>query len=352
MDSLRKIIMSIDIDNLLAIFHVQIAIGVIIFFILFRTIFSRAVIKTYYTIIKKKKIAKDSSMYKSLNNFFLVLGIFIALFVLPFNNRIDFVIQKGFKLFVLFYLFKGITSLANEDSKIFKPSQDRAVNMFIFKIARIMIWLIYIFIVLKELGYDLTGVVAGLGIGSAAIALAAQDVVKSLISGLTIITDKPFSIGDWIEVGDYQGTVIGISYRSTRIKNANNAIVTIPNSVVTSTYILNWNKLTSRRFDCTLNLSLETNSEEIKKIVKQIKLVLENNSNIIPETVQVFFEGISNYSNNIKIFMYIKETNYEKYLKIKESILCDLLSLVEKENIDLAYPTQTLYLKKSEILEN
>ena len=352
MDSLRNIIMSIDIDNLLAIFHVQIAIGVIIFFILFRTIFSRAVIKTYYTIIKKKKIAKDSSMYKSLNNFFLVLGIFIALFVLPFNNRIDFVIQKAFKLFVLFYLFKGITRLANEDSKIFKPSQDRAVNMFIFKIARIMIWLVYIFIVLKELGYDLTGVVAGLGIGSAAIALAAQDVVKSLISGLTIITDKPFSIGDWIEVGDYQGTVIGISYRSTRIKNANNAIVTIPNSVVTSTYILNWNKLTSRRFDCTLNLSLETNSEEIKKIVKQIKLVLENNSNIIPETVQVFFEGISNYSNNIKIFMYIKETNYEKYLKIKESILCDLLSLVEKENIDLAYPTQTLYLKKSEILEN
>ena len=351
MESIQNMVMSIDINNLIAIFHFQIAIGIVIFSFLFRTIFSRLVIKIYYKLINKKKATTESSMYKSLSNFFLIFGFFVALFVLPLNTKINFIIRKSFKIFILYFIFKGLTKLLNEDTKIIKPSKDRAVNMFVLKIARCMMWLIYMFIVLKELGYDLSGIVAGLGIGSAAIALAAQDVVKSLISGVTIITDKPFSIGDWIEVGDYQGTVINISYRSTRIKNANNAIVTIPNSVITSTYVLNWNKLTSRRFDCSLNLSLETTSEEIKKVIKQIQLVLENDSNVIPETVQVFFDGISNYSNTIKIFMYIKETNYVKYLKIKEEIYCNLLGLIEKENIDLAYPTQTLYLKKAEVFE-
>lgn len=155
-------------------------------------------------------------------------------------------------------------------------------------------------------------------------------------------------MGDWIEVGSYAGSVVDISFRSTRIKTVGNSIVTIPNSVITSEYVINWNRLKSRRLDITLGLHLDTTSEKIRKIVKQIKIVLANNPNVIEDTIQVNFSEISDSSVDIKMFMYINETDYLKFLNIKEEILCSLLKLIEKENIELAYPTQTIYLKNSE----
>ena len=95
-------------------------------------------------------------------------------------------------------------------------------------------------------------------------------------------------------------------------------------------------------------MHLDTTSEKIRKIVKQIKIVLANNPNVIEDTIQVNFAEISDSSVDIKMFMYINETDYLKFLNIKEEILCSLLKLMEKENIELAYPTQTIYLKNHE----
>lgn len=97
-----------------------------------------------------------------------------------------------------------------------------------------------------------------------------------------------------------------------------------------------------------LSLKLDTTSQTIRKIVKQIKVVLANNPNVIEDTIQVNLAEIVSSSVNIKMFMYINETDYIKFLNIKEEILCSLLTLVEKENIELAYPTQTIYLKNKE----
>jgi len=121
---------------------------------------------------------------------------------------------------------------------------------------------------------------------------------------------------------------------------------------ITSSYVINCNILTSRRFNCTLNLSLETPSEKIKKIVKEIKLVLENNTIVIKETIQVSLSQISTSSSDIRIVLFVRESEYDKFLKAQQDILCSLLFLVEKENIDLAYPTQTLYVKRKDEIEN
>ena len=195
---------------------------------------------------------------------------------------------------------------------------------------------------------NLNGLAAGLGIGSAVIALAAQDLVKSLLSGIAILTDKPFNIGDWIEVGNFAGSVTDITFRSTRIKTVSNSIINIPNATIATSYVTNWNKLATRRFDLTLGLSMQTNAEKIKKIVREIRFVLENNPNVVPDSVVVNFNDISTYSNDIKIYLYLKEKDYVRYLQLREELLCDLLELIEKENIDLAYPTQTLFINNQE----
>ena len=361
MEGIKGMLNAIDINHLLKIFDIQIAIGVFIIFLVFRSLFSRLVIKIYHSITKSEKTTKESSMYKPLNKFFIFLGTWLSANILPISENALYYINLVFKIIGIFFVFKAISTLINEDSilfkTIFKDFKNKAVNGFFCKMIRVFLWMVYFIIAINEIGYDLSGfsaLVTGLGIGSAAIALAAQDLVKSLLSGFVILTDKPFSIGDWIEVGTFQGTVIDITFRSTRIQSYNNSIVTIPNSIVTAEYVTNWNKLPSRRFDCLLNLSLETTSEQIKSIVKKLRVILENNPEVKKNTVQVSLNDITAYSSDIKIFLYTKRTNYNEFLQVKQDLLCDILELVEKENIDLAYPTQTLYVKNNskEEIEN
>lgn len=353
MENLKQLISSINLNDLLKLFDIQIAIAILLFFILFRKVFSRVLIKIYYKIIKSKKNPKDSSMYRPLNIMFILIGIYCMIKILPTSPTMLLVMNKIYKLVIIYYVFKIVTNFISTDSiflkKFFKDPTNKTVNMFLCTITKFVIWMIYIFIVFAETGYaeDLSGLFTALGFASAAVALAAQELVKSLISGVTILTDKPFVIGDWIEVDQYQGTVIDITFRSVRIKSFNNSVVTIPNSVITSSYVVNWNRLTSRRFECVLNLSLETPSEKIKKIVKEIKVVLENDPKVIKETIQVSLIDITACSNDIKIVLFLRESEYAKFLKAKQDVLCSLLFLVEKENIDLAYPTQTLYVKRN-----
>lgn len=277
--------------------------------------------------------------------------------VLPTAEWVLLLMNDIFYVVVVYYITKAISTLITEDSIVFKKfikkSKNKAVDRFLCKIIKVFLWIIAFVISLNRLGFELKGfsaLITGLGISSAALALAAQDMVKSIISGFAILTDKPFIIGDWIEVGQYQGTVVDITFRSVRIKAYNNAVITIPNSIITSDYVVNWNRLNSRRFDCILNLHLNTQTDKIRKITKEIKLTLENNPNVIRETVEVHLDAITSYSADIKIFLYVNVSDYVEYLKIKEDILCSLLFLAEKENIDLAYPTQTLYVKGKETI--
>ncbi len=352
MEALKAKLVSIDIKNLIAIFDIQIAIAIVIIFFLTRSLFAKIVLKVVNKIRKEKEDIKEDVMYKPLKTFFALLGLYLAIRILPVNSQVMVISNDIFKIIVMIFITKCITSAINPKSVIFKSltnySSNKMVNNFICKIARGFIWIVSFFIILYMNKINLNGLAAGLGIGSAVIALAAQDLVKSLLSGIAILTDKPFNIGDWIEVGTFSGSVTDITFRSTRIKTANNSIINIPNATIATSYVTNWNKLATRRFDLTLGLSMQTNAEKIKKIVREIRFVLENNPNVVPDSVVVNFNDISAYSNDIKIYLYLKEKDYVRYLQLREELLCDLLELIEKENIDLAYPTQTLLINNQE----
>ena len=353
----KGVLTTINLDSLLKLFDFQIAICVLLIFVIFRGLFSRIIIKVYYKLIKSNKNAKESTMYKPFNIFFILLGVFCMINILPTSTFLLSILNQLFAVVAIYFATKAISTLITEDSFIgkryFKNSTNTAVNKFVCKIARFILWFVAFVISTNILGFDLevfSGLVAGLGIASAGAALAAQDIVKSILSGMAILADKPFVIGDWIEVDKYQGTVIDITFRSTRIKSYDNSVVTVPNSTITSNYVVNWNRLTSRRFDCVLNLSLDTNSEKIRKVIKELKLILQNDPKVIKETVQVTFNAISPASCEVKIYLYVREADYAKFLQAKQDILCNILNVFERENIDLAYPTQTLYVKRKDEL--
>ena len=353
MNKITEALSRIDLNSLITIFDIQIALAIMVISFLFKGVVSRFAIKIAYLLTKHDKTdVRNSKMYVPLRRMILCIGLYISLRIIPTSAQITYYINEVFKIIVIIFITKGITSIMTKDSKVFKKilrmSESDSVNDFFCRIYRGLTWIVSIFIIMKELGFDLSGLATGLGLVSAVIALAAQELVKNLISGFSILTDKPFVIGDWIEVGEYSGTVMDISFRSTRIKALNNTLITIPNSKIATEYVINWNRLKSRRMELILNLDLNTPTDKIKKIIKEMKLVLKKNSHVLEDTVQVNFDQIASCSNDIKIFLYINETSYIKYLNAKQDVLCDLLTLIEKENIELAYPTQTVYVKNTE----
>ena len=352
MNDFVSLLKTIDVKSLMDIFDIQIAIAVILVFTLFRGAFATAIIKIYYKIVNKDKKAKESSLYKYLTTLSVLIGIYLAINILPTNKTVMYYMNLALRIAFIVFITKCLTTLTMEDSIVMKyiNKEDNAkpVNLLIAKIVRALMWVVCGFIIMYELGYNLNGLATGLGVGAAVISLAAQDLVKSLLGGMAILTDKPFIIGDWIECGKYQGTVIDITYRSTRIKAANNSIITIPNSIVTAEYVLNWNKLTSRRIDLNLNLSLATPSEKLDKITKQIEFALQNDKDVLKDTVEVHVSEISTNGINVLIFLYEKVTDYYKFLDVKQRLICTILAVLEKENVELAYPGQSIVIKQQE----
>lgn len=355
MDELVANLSRDELKNLIQVFDVQIAVVIILLAFFTRNIIAKVILKIFDLFIKKKEKPEESEMYAPIKNMYIFIAFYLAVRILPIPIRLSIIMTSLFKSALVIFATKIINStLLAGDSKLFKgrgKTRNEAVSNFISRIVRAIAWIIALYVILVFiLGFtQINGLVAGLGIGTVIISLAAQDTVKSLFSGIAILSEKPFVIGDWIEIGEYAGTVIDISFRSTRIRAANNAVITIPNSTVTEEYVINWNKLKSRRFDANLHLNMDSvDPDKIKDIIKELKVVICAKDYVQRDTVYVGFNGISDYCYNIKIFVYVTETNYNRYLKVEEDLNCEFLNVLKKENVELAYPTQTVNVKNFE----
>lgn len=309
------------------------------------------IIYIFHKILKIKKKPSESGFYYPLIFIFTVMGFgFVILHYLELPEGILSLYRKIFRILLILTIADALTNCLEPDSTFFKKLENNtkfngneALNSFIGKILKVVIYIIAAFMIITDLGYNLGGLATGLGVGSAIFALAAQDFVKSLIGGFAIITDKPFEIGDFIEVANFQGTVIDITFRSTRLKAVNNAIISMPNSVIVTEYVKNWSRLENRRLDMRLRLDLNCNTETINRAIEKIKTVLKTNNKVIKESVAVYHESIESDANILFIAMYVDTIDYSEYMKIKEQVNCDILSVLERENIELVYPTQKIY---------
>jgi MscS family membrane protein len=158
--------------------------------------------------------------------------------------------------------------------------------------------------------------------------------------------DKPFSVGDWIHTEKYEGTIEDITFRSTRIRTADNSVVTIPNSILSNEVIANWSKLEKRKIEISLRLPLEIKAQELEILSKKFKIVLENNKDILEDSIQVDVNKIKEDNIEISIVLYTSITEYNKFLNIKQEININILKILEAEGIKLAYPGRNVYVQK------
>ena len=192
MKNIHSFLTQINVRDLIKIFNIQIALAIFLVFIIFRKLFSQILLKIVFTLTKNKGKVKESKVYKILNNFWIFVGLYIAIRMLKLSKQTLANVNTIFEIICIIFATNIINSFIAKDSKWFKKyinhSKNDAVNHFVCKIARGIVWVISGYIIIKELGYDLTGLVAGFGVGSVIISLAAQDTVKSLLSGVVILT--------------------------------------------------------------------------------------------------------------------------------------------------------------------
>ena len=332
---------------------IAISVIVIALFFMISNLISYVIIRLFSLKEKDKKKIKQNAFYKPLSRIIKVTGIYIAVMLLNLSTEANITLVKLYKIALIICVSNGLADIFNPKSIIFekleektKYNGDKQLNNFVSKIAKAVIYFVAIYLVLLELGYNLGGLVTGLGISSVIIAFAAQDIAKNLFGGFAIITDKPFSVGDWIEVGDYSGTVIDITFRSTKIKATDNTVITINNSTVVESFVKNWGNIDKRRYSTTLNLPLNTSEATVKRLLKKIEFALKTNPQIVPDSIQVHFENIK--LEGIQIFIYLNstQTGYDDFESFKDGVNLEILKVLESENVKLSYPGQNIYIKE------
>ncbi len=330
-----------------------IALSICLFFYIFRNLFALLITKLLNIKTKSKNKLKKTAFYKPLKIFFALLGLYLSIIYLNIGPKLNVISTKLFRISIIALITNGVANILNKDSVFFEKYHkkltsklDNTLTIFISKLFRVIIYSLGAVIIISELGYDVNGIIAGIGLGGLTIALAAQDAAKNIFGGIIIILDKPFTVGDWISTSTLEGTVEDITFRSTRIRTFDNSVVTIPNNTLANDSIVNWSRMYKRRVKFDIQIEYGTPLSKIKSVTTKIEELLNTHPEINKEVVYVRFTEFASDGLNIFIQYFTNTTNYAEYLKTKEDINMRILDILEKENVNLAFKTQTIHVKK------
>ncbi len=282
----------------------------------------------------------------------VVVGVWAAISILPipkepvdlerfaeaFFKSVTIVVAIWFAL----RLNQRITDRAHEravesDSPLadFMPLLQKTLRVFLIIIGGLLI--------VQELGYSVGSLIAGLGIGGLAVGLAAKDTLANFFGSMVIFVDRPFTRGDWIEVGSTEGTVEEIGIRVTRIRTFANSLITIPNSQLTTTAITNWSRMHKRRINITIGVTYSTTADQIEAAVHKIEEIILADPQIHHDFFMVKFTNFSAYSLDIFVYCFTVTTAWAEHLTVRQEFLLKIMRAFREMDISFAFPTQTIH---------
>lgn len=338
--------------NQVQITNFIIALGIVIILFIASPFMSYIIVKIFYRSQEKESI-KESNLYKAIKMFFRLLGIYVASKVIDLSDMQNEFCDKCFKIVIIWTVARVISGIFETRTIILEKINKTAnvkKNLFMSSLTDIIIkFVLYIiagYLSLKEFNFDVGALATGLGLTGAIVALAAQDIVKQVFSGIAIFVDRPFEIGDWIEINGIEGTVEDISMKSTRLRTMEDTIVTIPNGSITSENIINWGKIEKRVYRTNLKLALETKERTVEKLLNRIRFIFKYNEEIIKNSMIIECNKIENDAINIYIYIETTVTGYKQYQKFCNKLNLTLLNILETQGVKLSYPGRNIYIKE------
>ena len=199
--------------------------------------------------------------------------------------------------------------------------------------------------VLQELQFDVAALIASLGVIGIGISLASQDTVGNMFGFAAIVTDNPFKVGDFITTPAVTGIVESVGVRATRVRQLDQALVTVPNNLLTNAAVLNRSRLEKRRLDATLTFTYNTSADQLRAVVAEIRNLLQNTEDVDPESVIVHFVDFSSSSLDIRIICQVLLADWREFAAKKENVYLDIMDVVERLGIDFAFPSQSIYIE-------
>ena len=202
------------------------------------------------------------------------------------------------------------------------------------------IWIFGLIMALNNAGYDVGALIAGVGIGGLALAMAAKDFVSNMFGGITVFVDQPFKVGDRIQISGYDGTIEEIGLRSTRLRTLAGRIVIIPNFKFTDTFLENVTNEPSRKASLTLGLTYDTSPEQVEEAIGILKAIIAERAETLEQEPTVWFDSFGDFSLNVKLVYYIKKEGHWAYSPGEVNL--EILKRFNAAGLDFAFPTQTL----------
>jgi MscS family membrane protein len=291
-----------------------------------------------------------------------VLVVYAARVALLFGARFFGDFWDVFSSVVWILIFAGIGWLIvlvtnrvadaiNEARRIREGSIDEQLVRTVLRLVSLVALVLVGLYAVNFFGVPLTPVIASLGVGGLAVALAVRPTLENIIGGLTLFADKPVRIGEFCRFGNDEGTVEEIGLRSTRIRKQDDTLVSLPNADFSQRELTNYTRRRLRLYQTTLGLRYETTSEQLRFVIANLREMLLAHPKVSPEKLHVRFDGFGPYSLDVELFAYIRTPEWLEYLAIREDINFRIIDIVKDAGTGFAFPSQTTYLGRDSGLD-
>lgn len=217
----------------------------------------------------------------------------------------------------------------------------------VMRVARVVLFVIVGIAIIQQWGYDVTSLIAGLGIGGLAFALAAKPTLSNWFGSLMIFTDRPFKLGDWVRTDVGEGIVEEVGLRSTKIRTFSDTLITVPNADIATRAVENCSAMQKRRLRSHIGLVYGTSSEQMNVIIDRIQQRILDDERIEDETMKVYFEGFGASSLDVLVQCWMLTTDYDEFMEIKQTFYLDVMAIVEDAGSGFAFPSQSVYLENA-----
>ncbi|MDW7614396.1 mechanosensitive ion channel family protein [Peribacillus simplex] len=349
-------------DGIEAWTQLGISIGIFLIFLLLRKVFTKYIFKFFLRMAEKRKVEFAANLMLAIEQpvrlLIVLIGVIISMHYFPLDSpstELRLKIYRSFFVFLFFWTIFNISSILTilfpKLVSKFGLEVDQIVMPFFTKIIKLIIIAFGVSIIAEEWGFNVDGFVAGLGLGGLAFALAAKDTVSNFFGGIVIVTEKPFTIGDWIKTPSVEGTIEDITFRSTKVRTFAQALVTVPNATLSNEPIINWSKMGKRQIAFHLDVNVTTPKEKLENVIRGIEKMLIDHSEVHPETILVKFDEFSHSGFNLYLYFFTNATDFGGYLSIKEDVNFKIMEILEQEDVQIAIPSQAFILQKDSNIE-
>lgn len=329
------------------------ALGIIVILFLFIRFFKFLVVKKVKNWALKTNTTWDNFLIAIVESAIIpslyISSVYFALSTLDFHDKLSSVIHAAYLVAIAYFMLRIISSafrkfvfsfIQREENSESKEKQAGGLIV----IANVIIWILGVIFLMDNLGYNVTTLIAGLGVGGIAIALAAQAVLGDLFSYFVIFFDRPFEIGDFVVVGSESGVIEYIGIKTTRIKTLNGEQLICSNTDLTNSRLHNFKRMEKRRIVFSLGVTYQTSHSQLSEIPGLIKEIISRRSTL--QFDRAHFSGYGDSSLNFEVVYYVLDPDYTIYMDNQHEVYLDIFETFEQRKIEFAYPTQTLFVSQ------